>query len=134
MYFCTAMRKYIAIFFLSVYLVAFTEARQILKMPNLVEHFIAHKVKDKRTTLYSFFKMHYLDAPVKDADYSQDMKLPFKTHDYSATVNLNFTVPLKYSVFNFIDNAHYKGIEHNFSYSEKFYPAIFIGIWQPPKV
>lgn len=75
------MRRYIAIFFLSVYLLAFTEARQILKLPDLVEHFIAHKLKDSDTTLYSFIKMHYIDAPVKDADYKQDMKLPFKIHD-----------------------------------------------------
>lgn len=125
------MRKYIAIFFLSVYLVAFTEARQVLKLPDLVQHFIAHKLRDHNTTLYSFIKMHYLDAPVKDADYKQDMKLPFKIHEMAfAPVSI---VPAP-KVFDFSPILQSVPQTHisNFGYTEPFSDAGLSSVFRPP--
>ena len=78
-YLCGAhMKKSLVYVLLFVYLFSFPEMRQLLKVPNLVEHYISHKIKDRNTTLYSFIKMHYLDEQKQDADYKQDMQLPFK--------------------------------------------------------
>ncbi|QOR74646.1 hypothetical protein IMZ16_04220 [Cruoricaptor ignavus] len=75
------MRKFIAIFFLSVYLLAFTEARQLLKLPDLVGHYITHKHEDPGTSFYSFLRMHYLESHGKNTDPENHTKLPFKMHD-----------------------------------------------------
>ena len=73
------MRKFLTYLLLSVYLLSFSEVKQVVKFPLLIEHYVEHTIKDPSTTLYSFIKMHYLDKQVKDADYQEDMRLPFKT-------------------------------------------------------
>lgn len=88
------MKKYITYFLICTYLFSFSEVRQILKMPNLIEHYISHKIIDNGTSVFSFVKMHYLDEHGVDGDYHQDMKLPFKTHDVSVNV-FSFVFPPK---------------------------------------
>jgi len=73
------MRKAIAILLTSIYLFGTTEAYQALKLPLLIEHYIQHKQEDPRLTLLGFLKLHYSGKTVFDADYQQDMRLPFKT-------------------------------------------------------
>ena len=73
------MKNVIAIFFLSIYLFGYTEASQVIKLPLLVKHYIKHKGEDPSITVVSFLKMHYIDQQPFDADYLQDMQLPFKT-------------------------------------------------------
>lgn len=75
------MRKILIYSLIFTYLLSFYEVRQMFKAPLLVEHYIVHKANDPNTTLYSFFKMHYLDKTVIDEDYQKDMNLPFKKHN-----------------------------------------------------
>ncbi len=77
--------------------------------------------------------MHYLDAPVKDSDYNQDMSLPFKTHDISP-IAINLVVPPKKIEFNFEPKKLFVEKKQNFAYSETLYPSVFQKIWQPPKI
>lgn len=127
------MKKTLVYFFIITYLFSFCEVRQLLKLPNLVEHYISHKLKDTDTTLFSFIKMHYLDETVVDSDYNQDMKLPFKTHDVSVT-HFNIVFPPKKLEFNFEFQPLSIENQQHFSYTEKFYPSVFHKIWQPPKI
>jgi hypothetical protein len=69
-----------------------------MKLPKLIEHYIAHEVSNSETTLFSFFKMHYLDETVKDADYDQDMKLPFKNRDHSSVAFFSIVPPKKIEI------------------------------------
>ncbi|KMQ70922.1 MULTISPECIES: hypothetical protein [Chryseobacterium] len=127
------MKKWISYFFICAYLLSFPEARQILKFPTLVEHFISHKLRDHQTTFASFLKMHYLEDHGIDADYSQDMKLPFKVQD-SSHYSLNIIVPPSNSE-TLAERSHLiDGVKHNFVYAESFFPSIFLKIWQPPKI
>jgi hypothetical protein len=64
---------------MAVYLFGATNAYQLLKLPLLVTHYVRHKQESPYITLGSFFKMHYIDKQPFDADYAQDMQLPFKT-------------------------------------------------------
>ncbi len=73
------VKKKLAILLASVYLFGATDAGQLLKLPLLISHYIKHKEENPQTTLISFFKMHYVDPQPYDADYAQDMQLPFKT-------------------------------------------------------
>jgi hypothetical protein len=73
------MRRWSAISILTVYTLGATNACQLLKMPLLVTHYVKHKSESPFMTLRSFIKMHYIDPQPFDADYAQDMQLPFKT-------------------------------------------------------
>jgi hypothetical protein len=73
------MKRWSAILFLFIYLLGSTNACQFLKLPLLVSHYIKHKTESPYITFGSFFKMHYIDPQPMDADYNEDMQLPFKT-------------------------------------------------------
>jgi hypothetical protein len=73
------VKKALAILLTCIYLFGATDASQLLKLPLLISHYITHKKENPTTTVASFFKMHYVDPQPYDADYSQDMQLPFKT-------------------------------------------------------
>lgn len=127
------MKKYIAYFFIVIYLFSFTEVRQVLKLPVLVEHYISHKLRDHGTTFTDFFTMHYLEDHGIDGDYDQDMKLPFKKIDFSS-ISLVPSVAPKKIEFSFEHKCLNLENEHNFAYSESFYPSVLQKIWRPPKI
>lgn len=84
-------------------------------------------------SVFAFFKMHYIDEQAKDSDYKQDMKLPFKTHDFSSTV-VNLNIPPERPILNIPHGSIFVDRSSNFSYSEKYYPSVFSKIWEPPKI
>ena len=113
---------------------ATTELYQLLKLPFLVEHFMEHKEKNKDITLAEFLYLHYAQGDVKDADYEEDMKLPFKSHSNSVTS----------SIVDAVANTVLKIVIHpkpNFVQSkviiiseEAFFASSYhSNIWQPPK-
>ena len=77
-----------------VYLFGATNACQVLKLPLLVTHYLKHKQESPYITLDSFIKMHYIDAQPFDADYAQDMQLPFKSTPDTFCVNTPSIVPV----------------------------------------
>jgi hypothetical protein len=86
------------------YLFGTTDACQLIKFPLLVSHYVKHKRENSRTTLGTFLKMHYVDPQPLDADYAEDMQLPFKTTPeilcknipsiLSMSSAINFRVPI----------------------------------------
>jgi len=125
------VKRPIIYFFLSIYLLSFTEAKQLLKFPNLVEHYISHTITNKNTTLISFVKMHYVDKHVVDSDYRQDMKLPFKTHEANTFVVNPLTIPEN---FGFAVNLPklFKEKTLIFSYSPNYSSNPLGSIFRPP--
>lgn len=89
------MKKLVSLFFLLLYLVATTELYQLLKIPELIGHYIEHKELNTEMTFTAFIKTHY-DHPVKDRDYKEDLKLPFIIH--SVPLALVFTIDQRYSI------------------------------------
>jgi len=127
------VKKLLIYFLLFSYLTSFVEVRQVLKMPRLIEHFISHKISNSDMSIYAFFKMHYIDEQIVDSDYKQDMKLPFKTHDFSSsTITLN--IPPEKATINLQRHLVHVDNSNNFSYSEKYYPSVFQQIWEPPQI
>ncbi len=124
------MKKLISVAILSLYLISATELYQLLKMPVLIEHFIEHKKENKKTTLISFFQMHYFNGDVKDADYEQDMKLPFKSHSESGHSTVLALIPQKTVI---VKRLYIE--PHTFLiYEDMFLTSSHLsGIWQPPK-
>ena len=119
--------------FLFTYLSNFTEVRQLAKLPNLMEHYISHKLLDGEMSLFAFFKMHYLDDQIVDSDYQQDMKLPFKTHDFSG-ISITLNIPPEKAAIVLQRQLMFVDYSNNFSYSEKYFPSVFKQIWEPPKI
>jgi hypothetical protein len=75
------VKKAIAILCFSVYLFGATDAHQLLRLPLLVQHYVQHKKANSQLSIIDFLKIHYSSKVVVDADYKQDMQLPFKTHE-----------------------------------------------------
>jgi hypothetical protein len=79
------VKKAVAIFFLSIYMLSFAEMHQFLRMPVLIQHFMEHRHQDPSVSLLSFLKLHYIHQYVKDEDYQRDSQLPFRHADCCVT-------------------------------------------------
>lgn len=126
------VKKLISILFLSLYLVSTTELYQLLKIPNLIEHYCEHKKLNPEMPLIAFLKTHY-NHPVNDGDDGKDQKLPFIIH--SAPLALVFTVMNPGFSFE-SKNSHVQQIKSNKipSKDEDFRFKGFAGsIWEPPR-
>ena len=83
------MKKVIVIFLTSLYLLGATEAYQLLKVPNLFEHYKTHQQFESGLSFSKFIHMHYFQTQTFDSDYQQDMELPFKSSNRTVSL-LNF--------------------------------------------
>ncbi|MEZ4800686.1 MAG: hypothetical protein R2809_13110 [Flavobacteriales bacterium] len=77
------MLKKLFIYILVVQMVSVTACRcsiinELFKVAELIEHYQQHTDHNSSMTLLEFFDMHYFQETVHDADYADDMKLPFK--------------------------------------------------------
>jgi hypothetical protein len=126
------LKKLIPILFLSIYLVSATELHELLKLPQLIEHFIEHNTDNKQTTFFDFLFTHYSSSNDGDNDIEKDVKLPFKTNDKCigsapiAFVSNHFDYSIIKPVYS--DKKSYS------KYTELFIKSSFLStIWQPPK-
>ncbi|MDI9319475.1 MAG: hypothetical protein QM530_03275 [Phycisphaerales bacterium] len=128
------MKKFIAISFLTAYLLSTTELHQLLKLPFLVEHFVEHKEQNKRMTLWQFLSLHYAEGNAKDADYEKDMKLPFKSHDCCSSINIVAFIAQPIAAFTIQERPIYRTQKSFSTLKEVCLRASFLSnIWQPPK-
>jgi hypothetical protein len=126
------LKKRTTILLLIIYLIGATEAYQLLKLPALVVHFMQHSREDPEMTLELFFEMHYAGQQAMDADWQQDMQLPFKSHeDGSNLTPLSYfpPAPLEYhSEQNVPETIALFGMPGH------FIPVRFMAdIFQPPR-
>lgn len=125
------MRKAIAILILSLFLTSTTDLYQLLKLPLLVDHYMQHKRLDARITVWQFLCIHYAHGDVKDADYAQDMKLPFKTSDKYNSSNL-VAIPTSAISYNLNVPLTVAPLYGTYHLPGKL-PSFLSAIWQPPK-
>jgi hypothetical protein len=127
------MKRTLALVFLSLYLFSTTEFHELLKLPDMVEHYSEHKKENPSISLWQFLSIHYAHGDVQDKDHEKDMKLPFKTHDNCGSSNFITLLPEHQFCFEkttcifVIKNPHY----YYAGFSNT--PALN-SIWQPPKV
>ena len=126
------MKKLIPILFLSIYLVSATELHELLKLPQLIEHFMEHKSDNKQTNFFDFLFTDFSSS--NDGDYviEIDVNLPFKANDKCigsapvAFVSNHFDYSIIKPVYS--DKKSYS------KYTELFIQSSFLStIWQPPK-
>lgn len=126
------MKKSFIIVILFTYVISLTEFKQLVKLPTLVEHFLEHREKDNALSLLQFLHMHYASSTVNDADYAEDMKLPFKSHDGCLSASSIAFVPNSFEEFS--TKPVISEVIGFSSYSENSFPDAYLSsIWQPPK-
>jgi hypothetical protein len=122
------LRKAITILFLSIYLLSATEISQLLKLPKLIEHVKAHQL-----SLWEFLCIHYGQGNVFDADYNEDMKLPFKAENNTVALTSSAYYPLLSTVSISVP-AEFP-VKNSFAVTEQFVHSSYLSnIWQPPKI
>jgi len=126
------MKRTLAIFFLSVYLLATTEAGELFKLPVIFQHYQEHQLLTQELTFLQFLDIHYMHGSPRDADYDRDMQLPFKTCDHSTIVTANCVMPSP--VFIMERKVHLSAKQPILPYTNPDYSYHFLAsIWQPPR-
>jgi len=125
------MRRFSAAFFLIVFLFANTELHELTKMGAFINHYKEHRQENRDLTLIDFIIIHYFSGNIVDADYAQDMQLPFKTVDCSNSIP-TVTLPLP-EFFDFNPSVLIKSRALP-PYDQSVLPSSHLDdIWQPPK-
>ncbi len=129
-----ALKKSISIFFFSLYLLSTTEARQLLKLPVIFQHYQEHRQENNQLTFLAFLDIHYMHGSPKDNDYDRDMQLPFKTpSDCISTIAFAY-VPTSLSISIPKPVLETTGIKY-LRTKEAFLPSSYLSrIWQPPRL
>ena len=126
------MIKLCSILLLSVYMLCTTQVTELFKLPKLFEHYKMHANWDTHITFLEFLAEHYAESSTKNADYDEDMKLPFKTMNNSGNFMVSF-VPVTQSFkiikkVNVVPASQWSPAPDNL-----FSSAHLSAIWQPPK-
>ena len=117
---------------LSLFLLAHTEMIQIIKIPLLIEHYNDHKSKNNSVNFFNFLYIHYIKEVKADYDYSEDIKLPFKSNQVFQNSTSTSLVPLQFVLSSvYVFKTRIKKIS---IFSFVFISSSFhIAIWQPPR-
>ncbi|MBX5438863.1 MAG: hypothetical protein IRZ29_04905 [Thermoflavifilum sp.] len=92
------MRRLLAIGCLQLYFLAFMEGHELLRLPLFVQHYVKHIHEDPQMNFWDFLALHYSGKMIYDADWQQDMQLPFKTippNDLCLNAISNIVTPLQ---------------------------------------
>ncbi|WP_290822357.1 hypothetical protein [Flavobacterium sp.] len=123
------MNKLIVFFLISVFMCANTSIGQLLKVPNLIEHYNEHKneLTSDSISFIDYIVSHYS----KNAENNHDHQdLPFKTLDNSSSVLFAITiVTYQIQVVKPLISTQKK-----FFYNKSFKSNLIASIWLPPKL
>lgn len=124
------MNKLIVLFLLFIFMCANTSIVQLLKLPNLIEHYKEHKSESDEDSIsfIDFIKLHYS----KNAEHSHEEHhdLPFKTIESSSLI----------IYFAMMENNQIETIsffnwrKKIFGYYITFKSNLTSSIWLPPKI
>jgi hypothetical protein len=123
------MNKLVAFFLVVVFMCANTSLGQLVKLPNLFEHYKAHKSKVTSDTIsfLDYINLHYS----KNVENNQDHQdLPFKSLDNS--ISVLFVFPLMTFQLQIVNSII--ALKKNFFYNKSFTSNLIISIWLPPKI
>ena len=124
------MKKIAAILLVFLFMCANTSIGQLLKIPNLIEHYNEHKneLTTASISFIDFLESHYSKNAENNPEEHQD--LPFKTFEITSTVfvlvnNTNFQLqPVKAVISS----------KQKFFYQQSFKSNLISSIWLPPKI
>ncbi|WP_374163678.1 hypothetical protein [Arcticibacter sp. MXS-1] len=126
------LNRVIAILLLSTLLVTQTELGQLIKFPILITHYFDHKSEKPDISVIAFIKLHYFSKFVKDKDYMEDMRLPFKSNTTIQVLSVSSAVIPQNSYIS-IRAAEFDLYRVRPDFSEKEIRGVAKSVWQPPQ-
>ncbi len=126
------MRKATAIFFLSLFLLSYTELGQLLKLPMIVTHYLEHKKWEPEVSFLAYFQMHYFTDDHNEGDDAKDNQLPFKEHNDCQT-NSTITFAFHTDDISIVEYPVQTAIVYPQSNDESASSAFKGSIFQPPR-
>ncbi len=123
------MRAWIAISFLSIYLLAHTEVHQLIKLPVLFSHYQDHQ-QSHTISFLEFLSLHY--ASHHSGEDQQHENLPFQDNEFHIIQFTLMAIPEE--VFEVkVSNASIT--QPVTSHYQRFIPTSGNkSIWQPPRI
>jgi hypothetical protein len=106
-----------------------TSIGQLLKVPNLIEHYKEHK--NELTTSSISFIDYIVSHYSKNAENNNDhQNLPFKTFDNSPIILFAFSI----ATYQIQRVKHLITTKKKFFYNKSFKSNLITSIWLPPKL
>ncbi|MBP9926198.1 MAG: hypothetical protein KBF45_09385 [Cyclobacteriaceae bacterium] len=122
------MLRFCAIGLFFIYLVSFTEFKEVLRFPLLVQHYAEHKDQVAEMSFLEFLVMHYKTDEAHD---DRDNRLPFKDSSHSFIGQL---VVLPIQKISLVEQIETTETSYQFFYFQHEPKLIAADIFQPPKV
>jgi len=122
------MLRFAAIGLFLLYLVSFTELREVLRLPLLVEHYGEHKNQVAEMSFLEFLVMHYESDVAHD---DRDNSLPFKDCSHSF---IGQVVMLPIQKISLTERLVINATSYQFFYLQHEPKLIAVDIFQPPKL
>ncbi|MFD2890675.1 hypothetical protein ACFS5J_01420 [Flavobacterium chuncheonense] len=124
------MKKVIAFLLITIFLCANTSIGQLLKVPNLMEHYKEHQKETASSSIsfVEFLKLHY--SKNFENNQKEHQNLPFKTFEYAT--NVLFAISFAYFQIQLVRTL-ISG-KKKFFYNKSFKSNLVTSIWLPPKI
>lgn len=122
------MFRFAAIGLLFIYLVSFTEFKEVLRVPLLVQHYGEHKEQVGEMSFFEFLVMHYKTDEAHD---DRDNRLPFKDCSHSFIGQI---VVLPIQKLSMVEPVETSASTYHFFYLQHEPKLIAADIFQPPKI
>ncbi|MEY4931616.1 MAG: hypothetical protein RI909_2340 [Bacteroidota bacterium] len=122
------MIRFAAIGLFLIYLISFTEFKEVLRLPLLVEHYGEHRAKAGELSFAEFLVMHYETDVAHD---DRDNRLPFKDCSHSF---IGQVVMLPIQKISLTEPIEANATTYQFFYLQHEPKLIAVDIFQPPKL
>ena len=122
------MIRFAAIGLFLLYLISFTEFKEVLRLPLLVEHYGEHKGQVAEMSFFEFLVMHYESDVAHD---DRDNSLPFKDSSHSF---IGQVVMLPIQKISLAERLETNATTYQFFYLQHEPKLIAVDIFQPPKL
>ena len=125
------VHKTVAIFLVSIYLMSSTSLVELIKIPELMEHYSNHRSESNDISFLDFMHQHYSDEHTSDDAGHKHCGLPFKTHE-QGSVFYQFTF---INEFEILLNSFCEAQNVHMNPSDSILLSNYLSsIWQPPQL
>jgi hypothetical protein len=121
------MQRFAVIGLFLIYLISFTEFKEVLRLPLLIQHYGEHKDRVTEMSFFEFLVMHYKTDEAHD---DRDNRLPFK--DCSHSLSQIVVLPVQRILLS--ERTEVITTSYQSFYLQHEPKLIAAEIFQPPKV